>query len=156
MDDPEVEQNPVKIRSSSHASSLLFGPRAWTSPLPGAPPDLLTFFRPVAKSIKISPSICHLAQGRRRERGTLWPEATPATFPYMSLSLGCYFCSSRPGFGSITKPLLQREPRSPGTRAPGLISALPLTGCVAWDKSASLVYVSPSEKWRHSGGTENK
>lgn len=42
-----------------------------------------------------------------------------------------------------------------GVRALGLISALLLTGCVAGDKCLPLwVSVSPSEKWRHSGGAD--
>lgn len=64
MNDPEEEQNPVKVRSSSQVSPLL-GPEAWTSAVLGAPPDLLMFYRGCCQESK-NPSF-HLPSGPGKE-----------------------------------------------------------------------------------------
>lgn len=130
-----LRRNRTQSRSGAvPRSALCWAQRPGRLPCWGPHQTFSCFTGAAARSLRIPPSICHLAQGRRRETGTLWPEAPPAhppppfraivsAQPTGELGASLTLCSS--GRGEIQEQ---------GT---GLMSALLLTGCAAGDKSLS-------------------
>lgn len=120
-------------------------------------PALLPCHR--VKRIKIPISICPSGPGKRRERWTLPPEAPPATsshtyFPcrMKGNSFGAIiFGQPTWDSGSITKPLFPVD-RSAARESGDLGSSQLCRSLAGWPGTSLCVSVSPSEKWRHSGG----
>lgn len=78
-----LRRNRTQSRSGAIPRSALcfWAQRPGCLPYWGPHQTFSCFTEAAARSLRIPPSICHLAQGRRRETGTLRPEAPPANSP---------------------------------------------------------------------------